>query len=255
MHYEQQKSLSRTLSHLSLSEIDLTRIGAMILEACDPKRFQIEVRSSDGQDSFRTDDPTFFCADAMPREVSVVTIAGQQEAGALSCRLELRAGVDGRCELTVQGSSVTVASGLFYELQRELEKRKLAGSWVSRYVNGFSVYLLLSALSGLAVYSVFDLPLNLAKTYVQGFRGSPLHVTIGTVGWLCVALAAIGGGFTLQSRAAALFPPVQFSGRLADPTTKPRLAAARAVGLVLLPILLNVLANFVTDLIKILTKG
>ena len=255
MEYERRKSLRRTFWHLAVSETDLARIGTLIRGACDPERFQVDVRSGDGQDSYRTSDPDFLSSEAMPQEVSVVMITGSSKVGALRCDLELRASVDGRAELTVSGGDVTTASGLFHELVHELEKRQLPGRCAVRPIDSVFVYLALAVLSGLAVYSAFDLPLNLAASYINGFRDSTVHKTLQGLGWVCVAIAFGSGGFNLHDRVKALFPAVQFSGRLRDPSTKRRRRVVQILAIVLLPILLNVLANVLTGLMKTWRTG
>jgi hypothetical protein len=90
LEYERHMSLRRTFPHLTLSETDLARIGAVVRAASDPPRFQIDVRSADNEDSFRTSDLGFFSSDAMPEEVSAVTISGSSKTGALRRELELR---------------------------------------------------------------------------------------------------------------------------------------------------------------------
>jgi hypothetical protein len=144
---------------------------------------------------------------------------------------------------------VTTASGLFHELEREL-RRQLPALWAVRRVDSFFVFLALAILSSLAVYSAFDLPLNAAATYVSGFRGSTAHKILQGLGGICMVVAFVGGGFGLHDRVRALFPAVQFSGRLRDPSSKQRRQIIQLLAIILLPIILNVFANFLTDFVN-----
>ena len=253
MEYSQRKSLRHKFWRLNLTEEDLRRIAASIHDKCSNGSFTVEVRSSDGQDLFRSDDPAFFISSSMPQDVARVQILARTEA--LTCELDLRAGGDRVAELTASGSDVTTVSGLFHELVRELEGKQTSGSCIARHVDNFFVYLALAWIASLAVYSLFDFPLNLAKEYVPGFSGSTTYTVISTIGWSCIALTLMGGGIVLQERVKALFPAVQFSGRLTDPYAKQRRTISTIFVVILLPIVLNVFANFLTDLLKLWKAG
>jgi len=185
----------------------------------------------------------------MPQDVSRVQVSVRTDT--MTCELDLRAGSDRVAELTASGGNVTTVSGLFHELVRELEGKQLPGTWVARHIDSFPVYLALAIVASLGVYSLFDLPLDLASEHIPGFKGSTLHTTIGTIGWMCVAVTLMGGGILLHDRIKALFPAVQFSGHLTDPSSRQRRVVTAMFLVILLPILLNVLANFLTDLLNL----
>lgn len=248
-----RKSLRHKFWCLNLSEEDLHRIAVSMRDKCTNGSFSVEVRSADGEDLFRSDDPAFFISSSMPKTVARVQMLVRSDP--VTCDLDLRAGSDHVAELTTSGSDVTTVSGLFRELVRELEGKQAPGSWVARHIDSFFVYLALSLLASLAVYSLFDLPLTLANQYVPGFIDSTVYTVIGWVGWSCVLLTTMGGGFVVQDRLKTLYPAVQFCGRLSDPYSEKRRSMSVLFVVILLPIILNVFASFLTDLLKLWSKN
>ncbi len=253
MEFIQRKSLRHKFWRLNLTKEDLHRIAASMRDKCTNGSFSVEVRSSDGEDLFRSDDPAFFISSSMPQAVARVQMLVRSDP--VTCDLDLRAGSDRVAELTASGGDVTAVSGLFRELVRELEGKQASGSWVARHIDNLFVHLALAWLASLAVYSLFDFPLTLAKEYVPGFRDSTAYTVISLIGWCCVGLTIMGGGFVVQDRLKALFPAVQFCDPLSDPYSEKRRATATIVVVILLPIVLNVFANFLTDLLKLWRAG
>lgn len=250
MEYEQHKRFRQSFWCVMLSEADLARLGGVIHKASDQGAFRIVVHSGDGEDVFRATDPAFFTSDHIPGTLSKIVISGGRKAGSVSCELTIRMGPTGAAELSAEGHDVTTVAGLFHELVRQLGLQQHSGTWLAQRLDRFWVNLLLATVSAVAVYAAFDFSFDLTAVYAPGFRGSRAHNILVNTGLTCMVFAFGTGGFFLQDRIKGLLPPVTLTGRLTDPSASRRRKTLALIAIVIFPIILNVLANFMTDWLK-----
>ena len=222
--FTRQRKLSQQYCRVALDENDLARLATLVQEHGQISGDQpnIQVRSGDGDDVFQTSDPSFFIDQHMPRDVGEVTIAYERYDAPVTCRIEASAGLQGRARLTVDGTDPDRVSGLFRDLNAELSARQLPGANLVKALDTLWVTSLLCWIVAAAVFSVFDVPLDIATSRVEGFGGSTAYEVIAAIGWVCVFIGATAGGFKLQGSLKRAFPAVQFSGRLTDQSAPQR---------------------------------
>lgn len=256
-NYTHHKSLTRYFWRLVLDENALARIATIIAAAVQKSgnTIEIEIVSANEQDTIRTSDPQFFTSAHMPLLIHSVSMEYHRYNTPVSLSLRLVTYPNSQAKLSVDGTDRNIVLGVFSEIEKELDFRKVLGGKVIQGIselNSFSaflMYLLGSWATAASIYSIFDLPLRLASSQIPNFKGSPLNIVISTIGWICVFFAML---FAIPFREIILrtFPVVEFSGRLGDPYTKARKRFFSVVLVILLPIILNVLAGLLTKLVS-----
>lgn len=155
----------------------------------------------------------------------------------------------------MDGSERETVSGIFHELDRELKLRQAFGTkfseWLDSIFPSFLISWLASGLTALAIYSIFDLVLNVIASKVDGFSGSQVQKVMQTIGWVCVLAGAVIGSISIIDLLKQALPGVEFSGRLADTNTMKKNKIIWVFSAVLLPIVMNVFSNLITSVIGI----
>jgi hypothetical protein len=248
-----QKTLGQDFSRLRIDENDLYRIGQITQTLADKYggAIEIQVVSADGEDTFRSTSPGFFISSETPVSLRSVAISYSRIGSPVSCGVRLVSGERGHATLAVDGSDAQSVSGFFREMQRELAARSVGDGTLTRKLHSsgsgaFLLWLVLAFVIAAAVYSLFDLPLDLISYANPGFWNSPIHVTISNLGLAAVAIAFMSGPFGALSYLQACFPKVQFAGKLSDPSTAKRKSLIGIGSVVILPLVLNVLAGLLT---------
>lgn len=222
--FTREKSLNRRFQSVKLDENDLARLGAMVstLASRFGGSLQITIVSADGEETIRTGDPSFFVSQQMVPLIRSVSFAYYNYKAPVSCRVELSAYPSQRAEISVSGTELEIASGIYRELERELKSRQPYSDKLPRVFDSFLVYLFAALVVATAIYSVFDMILNFAAGRIGGFKGSDVHKGLQSVGWISVVAGAVIAPHSILDLLNRAFPTVEFSGRLSDP--KPALA-------------------------------
>jgi len=243
MSIEQTKSLSKEFLGLSLNESDLARLASIIEEAIAGfgGNVAIEVQSADGEDTFRSNNPQFFFDEKMPRKISSMRIGCTGERVPLSCRLTISSGYRGGVDLSVDGEDVALVSGLFREIERELESESSLNPKVTRWIHESSILgMLLGFLLALAIFSLFDFSINIMDAVVADFKESTLRSNIAWVGWGFVFVGLFVGGRYFEGLFKRVFPLVRFHGHISNEGKDVRGIMVWVLTAIVLPVVLNV---------------
>ena len=244
MNYTRIKSAEKKFFRVSVSEEDLARFAKKIANAINSEGKQISIRieTADKKEVFMCNDPEFFRSDEMPVEISSVAIAYQHYDEPLKCELSFKTGTSGSVGLRVEGTAPEVP-GLFEDLANALNEKRIFGHALVAVAEKawfvFTLPLIISAF----IFLIFDLWLDLWRDLVPEFGGSNTHVVIAGVGWFACVLTLFSGSFWAEAFTKKFLTPVQFTGRIADPTAKHRRKHILAFTLVLLPLIVGVIAS------------
>lgn len=255
MDVKRHKTMRQTFLRVRFSDDDLARIASLMQNASDDPYFSIAVNSADEEDSFMASEPAFFTSEQIPRALSRIHISAGRPDGAITCNLTITLGPTGQAKIDAHGNDGAAVAGLFHELTRNLKSQQLHGVWLTQQRDSLWLHFVLSIVLAIGVYATFDLLLRIAGATVTGFWNSSLHIWLQGLGWICICLACVGGGNALRDRLQRVFPPVTLAGRLTDDRSSERTTTLILLGVVVLPIILNVLANFITDGIKVLSTA
>ncbi len=246
------KSLSQRFQRVILNENDLARLGEIVNTLSE--RFgdviEIKIVSADREETVRTSDPGFFVSQHMPPQIYSVSITYNNYKAPVSCRVDFVASSDGHATLSVDGTERETVSGIYHELERELGSRVATGASLVQKLNSLPVTFVLNIIIGVAIYSIFDLALDFASAKIPGFDGSEIHRLFQNIGLISMVLGVIAGGLWVSDLLKRSFPPVEFSGRLSDANTINRSRLIWVSGAILLPIVVNVFSNLLTNVFK-----
>lgn len=248
--FTRQKTLNQKFIRVRLDESDFTRLARTIHEATReyPGEIEILVNSADGAETFETSDPQFFESTDMPRELKSVSIRYRKYNAPLACHLEAYLGDNSGVTLSVDGQDVHRVSGLFDDIKRQLEARRVFGRRLLKTTNTVWFALLLSLATALGIYSVFDLGLNIAYLSWPQFKVSAVRNVIVFGAWVLVGLGFITGSYPLLRLIHQSFPGVEFAGRLSDGNRRRRSIIYWVFSAILVPILVRVLFGLIADL-------
>ena len=191
-----------------------------------------------------------FFDDNLPRLISEIRISYRHYNAPISCDIQITTGSSGCVDLSVDGEDPTIASGLFRELTRKIESRELGGIWLAKRLDSNLSSLAISILTAVAIYCAFDFSLFIADVSAEGFKGSTIRSFIRYIGWICVFVGFVFGGFSIERSLKCHFSSVHFRGRISDPWGKRRARLIWIASALILPILLNVITSMISDLLS-----
>lgn len=250
--FRRHKALGRSFHRIGVDEADLARFARTIREATRDYGGEVEivVTSADGAETFRPNDPEFLESKDMPAHVRSAAILYREYKAPLECRLQFSTRGDGSAELTVDGTDVHRVTGLFDDLSRQIDGRRLVGRWLTARIDRLWLEMALGLLVAVAIYSAFDIGLDLADVRWPHFKGSGLRSGIASIGWLCVLVGWFAGGAGLRRLLAQSFPVVEFRGDLADAQGVRRSVIFWVFSAIFMPILVRSMSGLVVDLMR-----
>ena len=253
MEFKRIKSIERKFYRVRVSEGDLARLAKKIENATNSEGKQIVIRieTADGKEIFTCHDPDFFRSDEMPGEIRSVSIKYNHYDEPIDCSLSFVTGTSGSVKLSVEGGAPEVP-GLFEDLEKALKEKRVFGHTLVVVADKFWFVLALSLFVAAFIYLIFDLWLDFWSDLVPDFGGSRAHTTIALVGWVTIMLTIMSGAFWGEAVTKKLLTPVQFTGRISDPSTKSRKVKYWVVTLVLLPLVVGVFADAIYEIFKLL---
>ena len=218
-------ALERTFPTVALDEKDLARLTEIISEL--PKHYgghvDIQVTSADRQETVKTQTSyAFFLTPDMPRVICCVQVSYYNLSPLMSLQLYIggRFSFSDAATLTAEGSDSTVVSGVFRELERELESHTVQSGWLlgqastsGGFLLAIFVVIVLGAISSLVCYALLSLLDGLQIVHVD--FTPPSEKGPGLVGFL-MFVSFLVGGIWLYSFLRECFPPAQFTGQLSD---------------------------------------
>jgi hypothetical protein len=245
--FTRTKALRESFIRIRLDEADLARLARTVRESTQEYGgdIAIEVSSADGAESFRSADPAFLESGDMPRELRSVSISYRRYDAPLACRFDFSP--ERGAQLSVDGADVHRVTGLFDDLRRQLSQRYVVGRSLVRQLDKWWIAPPLSLLAATAVYSVFDLAIDLAVLRWPSFRGSGLHTAMTTIGWTAVVVAYVAGPFPLVDVLRHGLPAGEFGGKLSDRHSIRRSVILWTFSAILMPIFVRTLFGLVAD--------
>ena len=250
MEYERIKTLSQTFYRVRVSEQDLMRIAKKVEELSDAGKliFTLSVENAEGDEELLSHDPEFFASNDMPLKVKRVSILLGDSKSSMVCRLRFVTGSSGETTLSVRGNDPRVL-GLFQKLVREIEPHQIyLSKLVSKADKGWFGVITASLGSWVTIYTALS-GFQTWQTIDPGFVNSDAHdYYIGATlvcTFMVFMLGLFGGGTLIKT----LFTPVQFNGRVSDPSDRLRRMSIWILGVVLIPVLLGVFSNWIYELI------
>lgn len=248
------KTLSSEFSRLQMNENDLFRVATIVenLALSYGGQPNIEVVSGDGEETLRTKSSEFFLNDQLPQNIRSIMIGFSKYNAPISCMINLTAMQNRSAYIKVDGTDTSAVAAVFHELKRELTARETGGPKFiilseKHLVSTLFLDIIYSILAAASIYSLFDIPLNIIYKYDPDFKNSMLCRSIIYIGWLCVVMGFFGGGLTLSSYIKKSFPPVEFAGRISDPSKHQRKYLLLFISFILIPIVVNVVSALIMN--------
>ena len=254
--FVRKKKFQREFIRVCLSEQDLASLARRISKTMEtePGEITIEVETADGQDSFESNDPAFFTSDDMPKNIENVAISYSDYSAPIKCELtnhyQRSQKVHGSFMLTVEGTGQGVEQ-LFRDLESDLAARQVIGQWLLLVKDKFWADFLVSMFSAAAMYSVFDIVLDLWALLQPEFRMSTLHQVLTGIGFVMIFVSLFGGPVWLYKTIEKHLPPVEFTGRLAGRNTLGQKPFYWVAILILVPIFVNIFSELLLDIIRL----
>ena len=256
--FVRKKKFQREFIRVCLGEQDLASLARRISKTMEtePGEITIEVETADGQDSFESNDPAFFTSDDMPTNIKNVSISYNDYSAPITCTLTNRwrwqssQMVHGSFMLSVEGTGHEVEQ-LFRDLERDLAARQVFGQWLllARYKTW--AWFLVSMISAAAMYSVFDIVLDLWALLQPEFRKSTLNQVMTVIGFVMTSVSLFGGPVWFYKTIGKYLPPVEFTGRLAGRNTLGQKTFYWVAILFLAPIFVNIFSKLLLDIIRL----
>ena len=242
-----ERTVSREFYRLRISENDLVRIASLAQNAVAPHNgvVMIELQSADGEELIRTSDAGFLTSPGVPPTVSHAAIRFSHYEAPVGFSVVFPGTPRGPARLTVEGTDPQVVSGLFRELERELQGLTLPGQGLLRQVDTYIFFLVVTLIVGAAVYAAADVILRILTVAIPGFKGSSAQRALATVAWVLVFTLPFFGGSQLVDAVRRAFPAVEFHGRLADPGAGNRKRLTWIALAIALPLVLNLVASLI----------
>ena len=170
----------------------------------EPGEITIVVETADGQDSFESNDPAFFTSDDMPTNIKNVAISYDDYSAPITCKLtnrwQISRKVHGSFMLSVEGTGHGVEQ-LFRDLESDLAARQVFGQWLQLVKDNIWAWLLVSMFSAAAMYSVFDIALDLWALLQPEFRLSTVNQVMAGIGFVMILFsffAVLSGSIKLS---------------------------------------------------------
>lgn len=241
-----KKSISKKYSGISVNEKDLSYLSKLVYDVAlkDNASILIEITSSDKEDVYSSENHTIFYSNDIPKNIDSINISLIDYRSPTRCRIELDPNFFKPAQVTIYGEDSEVINSLFREIDRELVKLKFQDILKFKYLNSFWYSISLGVILAAAVYSFFDFILVNLDAFVQGFDGSVWDKSIAMSGWILIGLTVIAGGIYATSILQKIFPRIRFSGKFEDRYKTHRKNLIWIVVIIIIPILLNLLSNF-----------
>ena len=254
--FVRKKRFQREFIRVCLGEQDLAFLARRISNAMETElgEITIEVETTDDQDSFESHDPAFFTSDDMPTNIKNVAISYSHHCAPITCELSnhnpfsLRK-VRGSLMLSVEGTGHGVEQ-LFRDLERDLAARQVFGQWLLLAKDKFWAMFLVGMFSAAAVYSVFDIVLDLWAQLHLEFRMSTGHLVMSGIGLAVVFFSLFGGPVWFKGAIEKHLPPVEFTGRFTGRKTLDRRMFFWVAILFLVPIFVNIFSELLLDIVR-----
>ncbi|MGD9687007.1 MAG: hypothetical protein AB7U43_08560 [Desulfobacter sp.] len=255
--YVRHKALSREFGRIKLSENDLFRISKIIedLAAANDGTPNIEIISGDGEETFKARSSFFFISEDIPPEIRSVKITFSKYDSPVSCTAYFSSQPSRQAQVQVDGTDTCTVVAVFHELERVLKSRETVGSkfFLTLENNsfvGFAAFLAYALVTAATIYSIFDVPLNLAIKANKEFVKTGAYKTLLTIGWICVFTLPWVGGHLIENKIKKFFPPIEFDGRISDPNKPSRKAMVLFLSFIIIPIIINVISTILIEAFK-----
>lgn len=240
-------ALERTFPTVTLDEKDLGRLTEIVSEL--PRHYgghiDIEVTSADGQETVKTTTShAFFLTSGMPRLICCINISYYNLAPLVSFHLTIGSQFSNAVNLSAEGADSAVVSGVFREVERELESHALHPellysqfSWPG-FAFFFMSFMLLGALSMISFFALLTFLRRIGLHHLDLQLPSSKGEGLGLVGTLLI-LSFVVGAFALTGFLRNCFPSTEFTGQLSDPGTYNRSWLVWIGSFIILPIILT----------------
>lgn len=251
VEYTKVKRLEHEFKRVRLSQDDLKRIGSFFKDKEEDERFQLEIEivSLDGEETITCSDPEIFSSNDLPKEIRSVNFSLGRYSDT-KIELDLPSHSEKYAMLNVQSNNEVHASGIFRELVREMESHEVWGKGFKIFADSFIGYSLCSFVCAMSVFSVFDIPLNLIYLWRPDLKNMLMPVVF--IGWICIFITAIMGGFFVNSILSKIIPPIEYTDELAGAYAKEAKRLKWCLMILFLPIILGVISAFFQDYIQMI---
>lgn len=255
--FKRQKTLSKKFGRIAINENDIYRVAKIMQKL--PEKFggelKISVVTGDREETIRTSDIEIFVSEELPNFLSSIIINYSNYEAPVSCSVTLPSASLNYAEIEIDGTDTDIVAATFHELEREIKSKTASLSTLYLFSEkGFLpflvIHLLTGALCAAAIYSIFDIPLDFIHRSNPHFKETQLYKSISALGGICVSLALFGGFFVFDTIVKKSFPPIEFTGRLADPSKIPRRRITFLILMVIIPILVNVTSDLILEIIQ-----
>jgi hypothetical protein len=243
--YSRRRTITGAFRFVCLDEQHLRTLAHIVRRFADQYGcpVSISIVPADASEEFNTEDPEFFLSLEMPRRIRSVSIKFSDYKSGASCAINLSSLTHSGAEVSVQGSDVTEVSGIFAELSACLKSTIVPGwRW---HPTSMAADFLLGALLSVCVFFTMLPVARLMWRINPGWQSDLAKISTAVLLIVATIGALIFGGSVIVKLLQSTFPVVTFGGRLADPGTHHRARLLWLASAVFLPLLLNLLANWI----------
>ena len=251
--FSRNKSLKHTFGRLITDGHQLYVLGCMVQRFADiyEIRPDFEIETLHREDTIKTNDPKFFVSEFMPTEPKLIKMSIRKYDAPVSMQITL--GEDNT--LNADGSDTERVLGMYSELKSEIERLEAKGEFVANVGKSDVGFFLSSILSAALVYFTLDTSLDLAYNAWPDFKASGTATAMVTVGWVLVFVSLFVCPIIIRKVLAKSYPSFEYVGGLSYQRSTLQRSTRRRVGgvvimIFLIPILLNLIAGFLQDIVK-----
>ena len=248
MNFKRTRYIEREFGRLCFSEVDLLRIGSIFnrwKKEHEQAKLTITIVSLDGEDTITSEDPNIFSSSEIPRGIRSLEFSLLDKKTGTTIILDLPGSLEKYANLCVTSDDELLASGIFRELEKELKSAVIWGKWLKDFTDNFSGYLLLSLLCLLSITALYSFSLNVISLQYPAFMQMMLPAVLPTF-YLFIIVAFASGAIVKGTLIKAL-APVEYTGNLVGISSKYIRRIKWHCQLVILPIILNLIANVIID--------
>ncbi|WP_339904871.1 hypothetical protein [uncultured Cyclobacterium sp.] len=246
-----KKRLSKEYVGIEIDQNNLFSIAKIIQDTLQSgkNKIDIQIESSDGEDTFHSDDPEIFFSKKLPKELKSIEIMYRYYDSPIQCSIILstesyiKAG-----KLTVEGEDITSVTGLYHQLDKELKLLIGLEKYLIKVFRTYWFNVLMAFLIGYGLYLILDFALEFFVTNQVEFKNTSFYNLIDGFAWGLVIIGGISLSRKFEKFLEKAYPPVRFTGKFTDVGFSNRKRLKWVILIIILPIILEIV-------IEIILKG
>ncbi len=248
--FTRNRSLREDFERLVVEKDSIYRLARLVgrLSAQFNSSNAFEITARDGEDTISTTNPEFFNSEFMPISPKTIRMSIGNHNSPISVQIDFGT----HNTLRVNGDDPERVLGIFEELKREMRLLRPRGELITYLGGTFFGQFLLAILCAAFVFSIFDIGLSLSFEVFPDFKGSKAASTIALLGGALMLMSFAAGPMVIPGVIRKYYPPFEFTVTYGNPKFTQRIGLKTVAGLIVLPILINLVSAFIKDGIHLL---